>query len=876
LLRGGGPATGSKLPPPQSASKLAHSTALRAPSLDTPTRMRSTPRPLPMNTLLRALCLSSFVLLAFIAQAKAATTISYPQLGLGSAANRTLTGWATIVSDSGPVASGANAPRLYFKRESDADAFVGNTAADNGWKYVTATGGSGGAYSFIIDYSIIRGGSVNEGDGVSFGDTIQYFVVAQDEAGNLVSSPAGAAASANPPVQNISAKPASGVKSYLLKLGIGGTITVPGTFTSITGTEGLCDALTQRPLNGNVTVKIVSDLTEGGAFPIIGPPMANDYPNTCTVTIQPDSATPRTISGSSKTLPSGVTSFLFLAGAQRVIIDGSFGGSGRYLTFRNTNPAGPTFTFRDDASNNTVRNCVIEGAGQTGNQNTEVTSSVVFFGTGLTTGNDNNAITGNQIRDLSDRVGVPADLVGSRAESTTVMNSGNTLSNNELFNFTSFAVNIPFTGSGNGQPSNESWTITGNTIYQTAPRTSALIGISYYGFGTNTIRDNSVRDLTSGGIVCMQLRLHGGSTTVAGNRIWNINSAAVFGIVCEQLAGGSITMVNNTVSLRAEMPQALFGIGLGGLGGSTDGTIFVAHNTVLFTGDGGGGVNTYAFYATQPATVKNNLFLNLVTGGGSHYAAASNTGLALAMDGNVYAGTGSVDAANFFVSAATVSPYTQTPMTFESWRQFVNGDANSNASNPGGDYSSALFVDPANGDFHLAGESPLVIAAGVPLAEVTDDFDGQPRHNAPDIGPDESTTVPQLSSLVLSGVTLAPDFATRTFGYSATVPNLTTATTVTPTAVRPSSTILVNGNAVASGAASGSFALDVGQTTINTVVSGFNGTRVKTYTVFVTRPPSSNANLSSLALSAGTLDPVFASGTLATRRVCPSIRPASP
>ena len=36
-----------------------------------------------------------------------------------------------------------------------------NTSADNGWKYVTATGS--GPYSFTLDYSLIIGGSVSDG-----------------------------------------------------------------------------------------------------------------------------------------------------------------------------------------------------------------------------------------------------------------------------------------------------------------------------------------------------------------------------------------------------------------------------------------------------------------------------------------------------------------------------------------------------------------------------------------------------------------------------------------------------------------------------------------------------------------------------------------
>ena len=45
---------------------------------------------------------------------------------------------------------------------------------ETGWKYVEATGSGDSPFDFTIDYTMLNGGSV------SVGDTIQYFVVAQD------------------------------------------------------------------------------------------------------------------------------------------------------------------------------------------------------------------------------------------------------------------------------------------------------------------------------------------------------------------------------------------------------------------------------------------------------------------------------------------------------------------------------------------------------------------------------------------------------------------------------------------------------------------------------------------------------------------------
>ncbi|RZJ10598.1 MAG: cadherin-like beta sandwich domain-containing protein [Acidovorax sp.] len=106
-------------------------------------------------------------------------------------------------------------------------------------------------------------------------------------------------------------------------------------------------------------------------------------------------------------------------------------------------------------------------------------------------------------------------------------------------------------------------------------------------------------------------------------------------------------------------------------------------------------------------------------------------------------------------------------------------------------------------------------------------------------------------------------FLAANTSYAFSVTNAVTSTTVTPTVDTPGATITVNGVSVTSGAASGAIALNVGSNIITTVVTALDGSTTKTYTLTVTRaaPPSNNANLSNLALSAGTLNPAFASGT---------------
>jgi gliding motility-associated-like protein len=92
-----------------------------------------------------------------------------------------------------------------------------------------------------------------------------------------------------------------------------------------------------------------------------------------------------------------------------------------------------------------------------------------------------------------------------------------------------------------------------------------------------------------------------------------------------------------------------------------------------------------------------------------------------------------------------------------------------------------------------------------------------------------SITLTPASSLVNTGT------IGSTTTYTISVSNATTSVKVTPTVQDPTATVKVNGIAVTSGTASGSIALAVGQTTINTVVTAQDGVTTRTYSISVTR-----------------------------------------
>jgi len=125
-----------------------------------------------------------------------------------------------------------------------------------------------------------------------------------------------------------------------------------------------------------------------------------------------------------------------------------------------------------------------------------------------------------------------------------------------------------------------------------------------------------------------------------------------------------------------------------------------------------------------------------------------------------------------------------------------------------------------------------------------------------------ASTDANLSGLVVSDGSLSPSFSSGTTSYAVSVPFATSSVTLTPTTSDGQASVTVAGSSVTSGSASGAQALSVGANAIAVVVTAEDGTTTKTYTVTVTRTaPSTDANLSGLVVSDGSLSPSFSSGS---------------
>jgi hypothetical protein len=491
-------------------------------------------------------------------------TISYTTLGNSSSISGQILSSVTI-TDPAPgtginTASGTK-PRIYFKRLTDANTYVDNTNASNGWKYVETTSGSS-PFSFTIDFSLIYN---SPSDAVSAGDFIQYFVVAQDLAatpnvginnGVFTVNPASAALTS-------AAFPITGTISQYEVLPSGGSYTI-GTggqptynYASLTCANGFFAAMNQvnTRISSNMTVSVSTDLTEDGTNAL------NQWTETgagnYTLAIQPSGA--RTISGSV------AGNLITFNGADRVSIDGlNIGGNS--LTISNTSTSGvSTVKMYADATFNTITNCTILGS-TTASSASE--GGNIVIGTGTATGNDNITISNCKI--ASAGANLPSKGIYSSGTNTSsaICNSSISITNCEIYDF--------FLAGGCAgiyvATGNTDWSITNNKFYESASRaiTGNMYGVYFSSstYGNNLqITGNVIGFANNGGTGTFALTSSGSfkgieftlptSTTIASNISSNIisdvslvASAGSTGIFAGIYNNSNFSHVSNSINVN--------------------------------------------------------------------------------------------------------------------------------------------------------------------------------------------------------------------------------------------------------------------------------------------------------------------------------------
>jgi hypothetical protein len=387
-------------------------------------------------------------------------------------------------------------------------------------------------------------------------------------------------------------------------------------------------ALNANTQTGNtIIVSITADVTtEDGANALNAGAWTS-------ITITPSGA--RTISGAF------TGSLIDFNGADNVTINGLNTGGNSLIISNTTAGVANTIRFYNDATNNTITKCSILGAGNT------TATGVIYFGTGATTGNDNNTISNCNITAAG--ANFPSNGIISNGTSAAVDNSGITISGNNIYDYfhastVSRAINIDATNAN----SSNGWTISNNKFYQTATRTYTaailnhiiflgtgdgfLVSGNTFGYASST--GTGVYTSTSTLAYRMIIIANNGAATL-GNSIQG-NTFAGFSVTSANTTGtGSLTLscihANNTAKLD-------IGTVTGNTFGATTGTGSI---NVIQTGSGGGFVgispattgavnisnNTFGAIAVTGSAAANALVLNAIniSGLASSMIIANNT-----------------------------------------------------------------------------------------------------------------------------------------------------------------------------------------------------------------------------------------------------------
>jgi Peptidase family C25 len=641
--------------------------------------------------------------------------ITAPSITYTPLANTTLTTnrmLNAMITDAGGIAGGANAPRIYYRK--------------NGGSYVSTQSGapSGSVYPFTIDYSLVGG--------VTAGDVIDYFVIAQDNAGNVASNPGGVVATN---VNTVTTPPAV-PNSYMIVAAFASSVNVGASeaITSLTNPGGLFAQMNSAVLTSNVTINLTSDLT-GETGSIALNQWTEEGAGNYTVTLKP--------SGVARSITSTATavSVIKINDADRFTIDGSLsGGTDRSLSITNINTAASTAVIwvasaTNGATNNTIKNTILTGgADQSTGTNFNfgiISSSSAAILTGGAD-NDNNTYSNNLVKKASVGIASLAGLATNPNQSTTISNNqvgpaafgtdeigtcGILLFNenaaNVINNEIRFVGDLALTGGGSGRDR------VGIEIGSTSGNWSSTTA------GTSVLVTNS---------------------NIKGNLIHDIVDRATFsavGIVENATNSGSATantiannMIYNIVANGTSPDQ---GVGIGISNGSGD---KVVYNSVYLTGDIDPAGATSADRGTFGISVISTAVANLdLRDNISVIDVNSNTAALLHAAINIPAsfswGTGGSNFNDWFAPAANtqarVGCVGNTPSgtfhaTLAAWQTATTQDANSISADP-------LFTSAT--DLHLPATSPA-LSVGTPVVGVTNDFDNDPRPASnPDMGADE-------------------------------------------------------------------------------------------------------------------------------------------
>ncbi|MES2379948.1 MAG: T9SS type A sorting domain-containing protein [Bacteroidota bacterium] len=634
-----------------------------------------------------------------------------PSVSLASLGNSPVTLNRTVsatITDANGVRISTDGPKLYYKKTTDNNTLIGNTSADNGWKYVSATN-VGSLFTFNIDYSILNGGAV------AANDTIQYFIVAMDSSpnNNIVVSNGTLALTTTSTILGSANFPITGLTSYYRIVGnLSGVVTVGvgGTYSSFTNAGGLFDDINNKYVNGNITAQVISDIsTELGSIGLL------EFNTAYQLSIVPDAAVLRTVSTTSAVL------FGFL-GADNVTIDGRSGGSGKYLLLQNNNTSTTSIALLLSNITNTSNGC----------QNINIRNTL--FESGSTNLSGGTLVNNIHIQNNGHRKIFVDSCEFKKAYNGAVVGAGTVTINYDSLFFTNniFGEDL----------ATKYLTFSGIQLFYTS--NSFVKNNIFKNLVTNLAINNSSILVNTGcsNVVVEQNRMF-------GNRSTNTGLYGTYGI--SVLAGTNITIKNNAIYNINSASYNLttttdntYGIRLAVASG-----VKIYNNSISIDS---ASLNTtsaqytacIANFGATGVEIVNNILRNAQTGftGSKAYALYLSSGTVTNASNNVLYTTGP----NAVLSLVGTTDYASLPAL----QAITSSHANSSTVNP--NYTDA--------NSNLTPLSCIVNNSGIALSDVTNDINGTARSSNPDIGAFEFTPAPITAPTATSPINYCKNSST--------------------------------------------------------------------------------------------------------------------
>jgi trimeric autotransporter adhesin len=630
--------------------------------------------------------------------------ISFIPLGnTSSTSDRTII--ATITDASGVPGSGIGLPRLYWKS-------------------------SGSVYNSVIAVSLGNNQyQFTFGAGASVGQTVSYFIAAQDIAvsPNVGSSPSIGAGSftLNPPSAGIPPFPPY---TYSVLNGMSGIYhigpnEVSPNFTKLTSAV---TALNNSVISGPVTFILDSNYTSVGEnFPLTFQKNDGSSPVN-TLTLKP--AAPGVVVNGFTNSPASNTILFLINGMSYFTIDGSSNGTTSHdLTLNNNCPNGGSFVvylaslgIGKGATHITIKNCNVNGFVKSSDQAIKVASQNPA-NTDIGDNNDYCTIQNNIIKRCFVGISVGAAPWG--------MNTGLSIINNKIGDSVYSVLSRGIFVRGCISP-----VISGNEISNMID--SSSVGNALSGVAAIEIFEPVTDGIINNNIIKNIKSLFGGSQPVVGILIGNNSASNVTGLKIYNnfISGLSNGNYGNTTTLQ----NSPVGIRINNASG-----IKIYFNTVNINGAQiPGGTNpipsaAFALDAGNGSTlsfnidVRNNIFINTLSGGiagTKNYAVWVKSPASVSnFDYNNYyapAGTGLYGVLGYWWG----NDYTSI--------SGPNGIQNASSGDLHSVIDSVSFI--SSDDLHLAGSSLGDLKlSGIPINGITTDIDGDIRYSTPYMGGDE-------------------------------------------------------------------------------------------------------------------------------------------